>query len=207
MQIVQQSLADQIYTELKNSILRGELAPREKIREDELASRFGVSRTPVREAIRRLSDYGLVNLAPRSHAAIAGISDKEARDIADLRVELECFAIDHISGELLEERLPELSRYAAECIYALSIGERDRSFSEDSLFHIALVETSGNAALAEVYRRLDARIQLLRVKQNLDEDRLVGYLNQHSELLSLMKAGKTDEAQKLIRIHVLHSEA
>ena len=204
MQIVQQSLADQIYTEIKNSILRGELSGGDKIREDELATQFGVSRTPVREALRRLSDYGLVCLAPRSHAAIAMISDKEALDIAELRIELEKFAIDHITPEVLEEKLPELSRYAAECTYAVTVGERGRSFEQDSLFHIALVECSGNAALIEVYRRLDARIQLLRVKQNLAAEGLIAYLNQHNELIAMLRTGRTEDAKNLITHHVLH---
>ena len=168
-----QSLADQVYSLIKGEILRGDLAFGEKIREDDLAARFGVSRTPVREAIRRLAEYGLVKIAPRSHAAIARIEESEARDIAE---------------------------------YSLSVGERDKSFELDSLFHITLTEIAGNSTLSELYRHLDARIQLLRVKQGLDEKTLIPFISQHGELLALLKAGRNQEAKDLIRFHVLHEQ-
>ena len=199
-----QSLADQVYSLIKGEILRGELSFGEKIREDDLAARFGVSRTPVREAIRRLAEYGLVKIAPRSHAAIARISESEARDIAEIRIDLESFAIDHLNPVLFTEKLPLLSHYAAVCQFSLSIGERDKAFELDSLFHITLTEIAGNATLSELYRHLDARVQLLRVKQGLAEETLIRFLSQHGELLSLLKADKKQEAKNLIRFHVLH---
>ena len=199
-----QSLADQVYSLIKGEILRGDLAFGEKIREDELAARFGVSRTPVREAIKRLAEYGLVKIAPRSHAAIARINESEARDIAEIRIALESFAIDHISPALFSEKLPLLSHYAAACQFSLSVGERDKAFELDSLFHITLTEISGNAALSELYRHLDARVQLLRVQQGLPEETLVRFLSQHGELLALLKSDKKQEAKDLVRFHVLH---
>ena len=199
-----QSLADQVYALIKSEILRGELSFGEKIREDDLAARFGVSRTPVREAIRRLAEYGLVRIAPRSHAAIARIDESEAQDIAEVRISMECFAVDHMDRNTFTEKLPLLSHYAAACQYSLSMGEKDKSFELDSLFHITLTEIAGNTALSELYRHLDARIQLLRVKQGLDEEILVRYISQHSELLTLLKESRLDEAKDLIRYHVLH---
>lgn len=201
-----QSLADQVYSLIKGEILRGDLTFGEKIREDDLAARFGVSRTPVREAIRRLAEYGLVKIAPRSHAAIARIEESEARDIAEIRINLESFAIDHIIPALFAEKLPLLSHYAAACQYSLSVGERDKSFELDSLFHITLTEIAGNSTLSELYRHLDARIQLLRVKQGLDEKTLIPFISQHGELLALLKAGRNQEAKDLIRFHVLHEQ-
>ena len=199
-----QSLADQVYSLIKGEILRGDLSFGERIREDELAARFGVSRTPVREAIRRLAEYGLVKIAPRSHAAIARIDESEGRDIAEVRIALESFAIDHLNPAIFKEKLPLLSHYAAICQFSLSTGERDKSFELDSLFHITLIEIAGNAALSELYRHLDARVQLLRVKQGLDEETLVRFLSQHGELLALLKADRKQEAKNLIRFHVLH---
>ena len=124
---VQNSLSDQVYTMLKEQILSGELKGGMKIPEESLAEQFGVSRTPIREAIRRLSEYGLVTIKPRSYATVSVISSEEASDIARVRVTLEQLAIDSIDEQAYAEHVKELSRYAADCQYAMGIGEIGRA--------------------------------------------------------------------------------
>ena len=205
MKIVTQSLSDQVYLMVKSEILKGNLKMGERISEDALAEQFGVSRTPIREAMRRLSEYGIINLAPRSHASITKIGIEDAMDIAELRIDLELFGIDHIREELFMKDLEEISRSAAECLYAISIGDKARAFEFDSTFHVGLMKATGNQALVDTYTRLDAKIQLLRIEQDLDEKTLVDYLAQHNELIQLLKAGRKDEAKELIREHISHA--
>ncbi len=206
MKASSQSLADQVYTLIKNEILRGELALGEIVREDKLALRYQVSRTPVREALKRLDAYGLVRIAPRSHTTIAKIDESESRDIAEVRIYLEQYAILHRSCDILEKKLPILSYYAEACNAALLKGERESCFELDSLFHLSLVEIAGNTTLSELYSHLDARIQLLRVKQGLNEATLSSFLSQHGELLQLLKKNRLSEAASLLRYHVLHEK-
>ncbi len=207
MQIISESLSDQVYNLLKGEILKGTIKGGDRISEENIASKLGVSRTPIREALKRLAEYGLISLSPRSHASVITISEEEAEDIAALRCNLEFFAIDNIKPSILNEKLEVISRYAADCQYQISIGERDKAFELDSLFHIALVDTAGNKALSSIYRVLDAKTQLLRVKQNLPEEELMPYLIQHTTLISLLKAGKRVEAKKLIQEHITHENA
>ena len=204
MKLVRESLADQVYKSVKDEILNGNLKFGDKISEDSLAIQFGVSRTPIREALRMLSEYGLIELSPRSHASIAFISDEDARDIADLRIDLELFALDHIKESVFLKMLPEISRYAADCQYASSVGDRAKSFEQDSLFHLAIVKSTGNKALINAYEKLDAKIQMLRVEQNLPEGRLNDYLMQHLKLIELLKNGRTDDAKTLTADHIKH---
>ncbi len=206
MKILYQSLSDQVYNLIKMEILNGTIKGGEKISEDRLAEQFGVSRTPIREAMRRLSEYGLVNISPRSHASVIEINEKDARDIAELRVDLESFAIDHIDINSLNSNIQEISRFAAECNYELSIGERAKSFEIDSLFHIALIKATSNQALIDTYIRLDAKIQLLRIDQNLPETSLSKYMMQHTELIQLIKNDNRLEAKKLIKEHIQHEQ-
>ncbi len=201
------TLADQVYIHIKNEILRGSLAFGEIIREDQLAAKYGVSRTPVREALKSLSEYGLVKIAPRSHATIAKISEKESRNIAEVRIALEQFAIRNMKKDILQKRLSILTHYAASCERALERGEKEPCFELDSQFHICLVDIAGNATLSELYRHLDARIQLLRVKQGLSEGTLKMFIAQHGELLFLLQEERTEEAAALIRYHILHEKA
>ncbi len=205
MKLVAQSLADQVYDLVKREILKGNIKGGEKIREDNLASKFEVSRTPIREALTRLSEYGLITIVPRSHAAVVKISDKAAKDIALLRVELEKFAIRTMSPEGFSAVLNQISRYAADCQYALSVGERGRAFELDSLFHISLISGTGNEALIDTYNRLDGKIQLLRIEQNLDDNELSEYMAQHTQMIQYLKSGNKEAACELVAEHIMHS--
>lgn len=204
MKIVSTSLSDQAYELVKGEILKGTIKAGSKISEDALATQFGVSRTPIREAIRRLAEYGLVTLSPRSHAAVVKISDKAAQDIASLRINLEFFAIDNLKEDLFNKNYDKLNKIASDCQLQLSNGERDKAFELDSAFHSLLIECTDNQALVEVYYRLDPKIQLLRIEQDLNPDSLLSYLQQHTNLLLLLKNGDKLEAKKLIREHITH---
>ena len=204
MKIVSTSLSDQAYELVKGEILKGTIKAGSKISEDALATQFGVSRTPIREAIRRLAEYGLVTLSPRSHAAVVKISDKAAQDIASLRINLEFFAIDNLKEDLFNKNFAKLNKIASDCQLQLSNGERDKAFELDSAFHSLLIECTDNQALVEVYYRLDPKIQLLRIEQDLNPDSLLSYLQQHTNLLLLLKNGDKLEAKKLIREHITH---
>lgn len=204
MKIVSTSLSDQAYELVKGEILKGTIKAGSKISEDALATQFGVSRTPIREAIRRLAEYGLVTLSPRSHAAVVKISDKAAQDIASLRINLEFFAIDNLKEDLFNKNYDKLNKIASDCQLQLSNGERDKAFELDSAFHSLLIECTDNQALVEVYYRLDPKIQLLRIEQDLNPESLLSYLQQHTKLLLLLKNGDKLEAKKLIREHITH---
>ena len=129
MKLVSKSLADQVYDLVKEQILSGKIACGSKISEDSLASQFGVSRTPIREALKRLSTYGLVQMEPRSHSSVISLSNKESKDIAEFRVYLESFAIDHIAPIDLKENLEKICRYASDCQYAFAVGNRRKPSS------------------------------------------------------------------------------
>lgn len=202
--IEKNSLADQVYTMLKEKILSGELTGGMKIPEESLAAEFGVSRTPIREAVRRLAEYGLVDVIPRSHAVVKKIGAKESHDIAIVRITLESLAIDTITSSSLSAHIKEISRYAAECQYAMSIGERATVFEQDSLFHLALVKASENDALYNICSRLDAQIQQLRIAQNLPNDQLAPYIAEHTRLMDLLREGKKEECKALLSEHILH---
>ena len=204
MKLISKSLADQVYDLVKDEILSGKIPCGSKISEDSLATQFGVSRTPIREALKRLSTYGIVKMEPRSHSSVISLSEKESKDIASFRIYLEEYAIDTLDQEKFRKNLDSICRYASECQYALGVGKRAKAFELDSMFHIALVSSSDNSALIDVYERLDAKIQLLRIVQNEVDEELGGYLMQHMMLIELLKSGKKDEAKKLVYEHIMH---
>ncbi len=200
-----QNLSDEIYNLLKSQILNGKLAGGEKIPEESLAKEFGVSRTPIREAVRRLGEYGLVDIKPRCYAVVSTITEKEAEEIARVRIDLECLAIDLITPGSLEKNIKDLARHAAECQYALDIGDRAESFMQDALFHLSLVKASGNETLYSVYERLETKIQQLRINQNLIALVLKDYTIQHGQIMNLLKEGKKEECKILMYEHIMHT--
>lgn len=205
MKLVSKSLADQVYDMVKKEILSGSIPCGSRISEDSLATQFGVSRTPIREALKRLASYGIIRMEPRSHSSVILLSEKEGDDIASFRIALEDFAIDHISREKFESSLETLCRYASDCQYALGVGNRAEAFELDSLFHNTLISTCDNSALSDVYERLDAKIQLLRIAQNAPADELLGYLMQHARMIELLKNGKNEDAKNLMYEHITHT--
>lgn len=200
-----QNLSDEIYNLLKSQILNGKLAGGEKIPEETLAREFGVSRTPIREAVRRLGEYGLVSIKPRCYAEVTSISEKEAKDIARVRINLECLAVNLITPQSLEKNIMNLARCSVECQYALDIGDRALSFEHDSQFHLELIRASENSVLINLYEHLDAKIQQLRINQNLYGIALKDYTIQHEQIIRFLKEGKKEECKVLLYEHIMHS--
>ncbi|MFA6505018.1 MAG: GntR family transcriptional regulator [Treponemataceae bacterium] len=200
----QSSLADQVYDNLKLLILSGTLKGGERIPEEQVAQQFGVSRTPIREALKRLAEYGLVSLRPRLNATVTSITKQEAADIGRVRLALEVLAVESIMQDKIGSLVDTLQRLAAECQYCFAVNERAKAFEKDSEFHIALVSCAGNKILTETYERLDARIQLLRITQHLTSEELLPYAAQHIELIRSLREENKDKTRKLLELHIMH---
>lgn len=202
--IVQDSLADKVYNLIKAQILSGELKGGMVIPEEHLAQQFGVSRTPIREAIRRLAEYGLVVLKPRSHAMVYQFTEKQARDTAKVRLALELLAIELLTPAMVNKHINELSGLAADCQYNLVIGNRAELFVKDSLFHLELVKCTENEALFSMYERLDSRIQLLRISKNFSDELLGKIIHQHLLIIQSLKSDDMPTCREIMTKHVNH---
>ncbi|MCF0237569.1 MAG: GntR family transcriptional regulator [Sphaerochaetaceae bacterium] len=204
MKINSESLADQVYSWVKSEILKGNIKGGEKISEESLAAKLGVSRTPIREALKRLSEYGIVAISPRSHAHVIKLTETDAEEIANFRICLEIFAIDNIKEDILLSKLQNLRTLAIKVSEANGKGNRDKSFELDSKFHIELVNCACCPPLTDAYSRLNARIQLLRLNQDLYGEDLGFFLTQHNDLLVLLEEGKKEDVKTLLKYHILH---
>ncbi len=202
--IKQQTLAEQVYSQVKNDILNGNLKENDRISEEYLAELYGVSRTPIRDALKKLADYGLIKVIPRSHAIVNSVSSDEAADIAKLRVALEQFSIDNFTKDSFEKNYDTLCMYAQECENALKISNKAKVFENDTLFHLTLIKTTNNLSLIDLYNRLDAKVQLLRLEQNISINDLGKYISQHSQILELLKNSEYDKAKSLLNSHIYH---
>ncbi|WP_291637237.1 GntR family transcriptional regulator [Clostridium sp.] len=202
--IKQLSLSDLVYNQIKQQILNGDLKAGDRIAEEDFAAEYGVSRTPIREALKKLTEYGLITIVPRSHAIVNSISIKEAQDIAKIRVALEQFAIENFAQETLNEKIDKLQKYDNDCMEALKMQDKARLFESDSLFHSTLIEATDNTILVDLFHRLDAKVQLLRLEQAASIEELGKYLNQHKDIIKYISNNELIKAKELLSKHIIH---
>jgi DNA-binding GntR family transcriptional regulator len=198
------SISDQVYYHIKKMILSGELTGGKRIPEERIAEHFKVSRTPVREAIRKLAAYGLVVIKPRSYAYVATLSPKEARDITEVRLSLEKLSFRIFARVKTEEKLNELRRLSESCIRANRNFDIASAHEFDSRLHLEIARATDNLELFRMLSMLDAKLQLLRLKQSLPSDRLSHYFDQHEQLLAHLAAGDVSALDSLLDEHIVH---
>lgn len=197
------SLSDRVYHYVKDLILSGELKGGERIPEEVVASRFGLSRTPVREAMRRLEEYGLIKIKPRTYAEVVSLLPDEAPEVAKLRSAIEVLAVGLLVERGSEEDFDELESIADRCREALRKGEIARTFELDSEFHLGVALRSRNSHLFELFEKLDAKVQLLRLVLKLPREHLTKFVAQHQLILNALRKRDRLSAQKLMESHIL----
>lgn len=198
------SISDQVYFHIKKMILSGELTGGKRIPEERIAEHFKVSRTPVREAIRKLAAYGLVVIKPRSYAHVATLSPKEARDITEVRLSLEKLSFRIFTRVKTDEKLNELRRLSENCLKAIVDADIASAHEFDSRLHLEIARATDNEELFRMLGMLDAKLQLLRLKQSIPSDRLSHYFNQHEILLKHLSSGDLSALDSLLDEHIVH---
>lgn len=195
-------LADQAREALRHLILAGELPLGAPVPEEALAARLGISRTPLREALRRLTEEGLVEAGGRARARVAALDDDAADGITAVRGELDALAaatcarrgLDAVTLRDLHERVRAIAAH-------LDAGDLGGVFAADGAFHLALGAASGNRELQAHLGRLDGRVQLLRLYRCHDPKAVRRNLAAHEPLLAAIAAGDADRAAALARSH------
>jgi DNA-binding GntR family transcriptional regulator len=198
------SISDQVYAHIKKLILAGTLQAGERIPEKKVADLFEVSRTPVREAIKKLAEYGLVTIKPRSYAYVAAISPEEAKDISWVRLFLEKLSVRRFIAVATGDAFAPLYRLSRQCQDANEKGDYATAHEFDSTLHLAIARTTGNRELLEMLQMLDAKLQLLRLKQHLQHQALSGYFSQHDRLLKLLEQQDVNQLDELLEEHIMH---
>lgn len=197
-------LSGQVYVYIKQMILSGELEAGEKIYEEKVGQLFGVSRTPIREALKKLSEYGLVNLKPRSHAVVAALTREEAVQLAHIRAQLEGLSAKLLAEVGTTRDFNYLDGIAEECDALIAEKDVARAFEKDSMLHLEIARRTKNAHLYEIIEKLDAKIQLARLIIKLPIDRLESFINQHTVIIQAFRKRDRELSETLMKHHILH---
>ena len=197
-------LRDVVFNTLRQAILRGELKPGERLMEIHLANKLGVSRTPIREAIRKLELEGLVNIIPNKGAYVTGISDKDVHDIYMIRSMLEGLCVRWATEHITQEQLEELDEIILLSEYHMDKGHSDQLTELDGRFHQILYEASQSRILDHVLSDFHKYVQLARRTSVKTEERAIKSIGEHNEILNAIKAKDAEKAGNLATIHIMH---
>jgi DNA-binding GntR family transcriptional regulator len=198
------SLVDDAYRKLKDAIRENEFSPGYQGSEQEIATRLGMSRTPVHEAVIRLQEEGLVRVLPRRGVVVCAISADDMREIYDVIIALEAAAAELLSERPSQERLStacELESANKAMEIALKKDDLTAWAKADELFHKLLIEHSGNQRLLRMYHTImdqshRARMITLRIRPSPE-----GSVKEHRSIVDAIKRGSPSEARELAKQH------
>ena len=162
-------LRDVVFNTLRRSILTGELKPGERLMEIHLADKLGVSRTPIREAIRKLELEGLVTMIPRRGAEVAQITEKHLRDVLEVRRALDALAVELACERITAEELESLKEACANFAKETKQGNANRLARADVAFHDIILNASGNERLVQMISKLSQQMYRYRLEYVKDE--------------------------------------
>ena len=200
-----QTLAEKVFSELATAIVRGELAPGERLSEQALVTRYGGSRAPIREAIQKLEARNLVVRVPHAGARVVSLSLEELRDIYEVRLELESMACRLAAERMSDDEISALEKLLEE--HARSI-EADQGLSyyqkSGNLdFHYRIIEGSKNSRLHQMLcGDLYHIIRMYRYRTSTSTERPLQALKAHQRIVEAIKSRDSQLAELLMRRHI-----
>ncbi len=199
-------LRDAVFNTLRRDILMGKMKPGERLLEIPLANRLGVSRTPIREAIRMLELEGLVVMVPRKGAQVAKISWESLQDVLEVRRALDVLAIELACERMTDEEYASLVE-ACESFEQATHTKDTRQIAEaDVAFHDIIVASTGNRRLVQLVNNLSEQMYRYRFEHIKDESRHEMLVNEHREMCRCIKEKDKDAAAAVARKHIDNQE-
>lgn len=194
------TLREIVADEIRSMIRSGELQPGERLFEDRLAERLGVSRNPVREALRALETTGLVEVQPRRGAHVASLDPHRAVELLELRAVIEAFAAQLAARRHTPDQLAEIRRWFDAGREATADNDIVNAALAHRQFHVAIERAAGNSYIAAAVEPLRAQTELI-FSQLIDRRGLVGW-QEHVALLEAIEASDAPAAEAATRRHM-----
>lgn len=195
-------LRDVVFRALREAILRGELKPGERLMELQLANKLGVSRTPIREAIRMLEQEGLAVTTPRKGAEVAKMTEKDMEDVLAIREALEQLAASLACDHATEEELTALRTERDRFEHLIRSGEIKRIAESDMRFHELLYEASGNPKLVSMLSNLREQMYRYRVEYLKDAKNYPNLIEEHKAIVDGLTRRDKDTIREAMARHM-----
>ncbi|MBO4652617.1 MAG: GntR family transcriptional regulator [Lachnospiraceae bacterium] len=199
------SLRGMVFTKIREDILSGKYTENEELKEITIGQELGVSRTPVREALRQLELEGLVKIIPNKGAYVAGISNKDVHDIYMIRSYLEGLCARWACENITQEQIDAIE----EVIYLSEFHVKKEHFDQivelDTKFHELLYASSGSRILGHLLRDYHQYVHSIRKITLSDPDRARNSNAEHSAILEAIRNRDADNAEKLAHEHIIQT--
>ena len=199
-------LRELVLEALREAIKSGSLQPRERLMEIQLADELGVSRTPVREALRKLELEGFIVMVPRKGAYVSDLSMKDIADVFEIRAALEGLAAAMAADRITEDELETMERLLVEKGEAIHQDDIDKLVEVDTKFHEAMYKASRNDRLTSIISNLREQIQRFRLTSLSVPGRKEDSLDEHRNILEAIQARDVQLARKLAQEHIENAE-
>lgn len=200
--IIRRPLHEEAVDQLRDLIVRGQLAPGARLNERLLTGQLGISRTPLREAIKLLAAEGLVELLPNRGAIVTPIEAARLAETLQVMGALEGLAGELACARASNEHLAEIRALHYEMLAMHARGDLAGYFTSNQAIHLKIVEAAGNAVLANTYRQLNAYARRARYMANLSKERWDAAVREHEEILRALAARDADRLKALLRDHL-----
>ena len=197
-------LRDVVFNTLREAILKGELQPGERLMELQLASKLGVSRTPIREAIRMLEQEGLAVTMPRKGAEVARMTLKDMEDVLEVREVLDELAARIACAKINDEQLENLKSIRDEFKKSLDSGDVKKIAEEDVRFHDAIYEATDNAKLIALTNNIREQMYRYRVEYLKDQNNYPILIAEHDAIVNALEQRDKEMVTAEMHTHVVN---
>ena len=199
-------LREVIFTTLREAIIMGELKPGERLMEVQLSQKMGVSRTPVREAIRKLELEGFVNMVPRKGAEVAKLSVKDIMDVLEVRASLDGLATSLAASRITDEEIKELKHVLTQFENYVEKDNLQGVIKKDVEFHEVIYSASKNDKLIQILNNLREQVYRFRVIYLKDFSSTKEVVKEHSEIYDAIINKDSIGAREAAERHIRNQE-
>ncbi|MCA3630139.1 MAG: GntR family transcriptional regulator [Methylobacterium sp.] len=196
-------LHDEVAERIRDLIRSGELEPNSRVNELELAERFGISRTPLREAIKILATEGLLELLPNRGARVAAVNEAEIDEMLEVIAGLEANAARLLAKRITDSEIADIAELHEVMLEAYEKRDEARYFTLNRQIHEAMLRAAKNATLAQLYAGLSSRIQRFRYAAHKTPAQWQRAIDEHEEMLRLMIERDGEKLAALMERHIL----
>lgn len=199
-------LRDVVFNTLRQSILTGELKPGERLMEIHLADKLGVSRTPIREAIRKLELEGLVTMIPRRGAEVAQITEKNLKDVLEVRRALDALTVELACERITDEELTQLEEAKESFAKMTKTKDANKIAQADVVFHDIILLASRNDRLMQMVSNLSQQTYRYRLEYVKDDAHYEQLIEEHNAIFEAISSRDSKGGAEAIKIHIDNQE-
>jgi DNA-binding GntR family transcriptional regulator len=196
------TLQEETTRRLRDLIVRGSLQPGMRLNERELTGLLGISRTPLREATRRLASEGLVQLLPHRGAIVAHIDETRVRETLQVMGALEAHAGEIACTRASDAEINEIRALHFEMLADRAREDHQSYFERNQAIHFKIIDCAGNGVLSQAYRALNEQVRRVRYQANVNRERWDQAIAEHEEILSALMARDSTRLKRQLAHHL-----